>query len=525
MLRHIKLLTVLETRNLFGLNVLFHTHDKRARWKALALAFLYALVAALLCFYVGGLAWGLAALGLSDVVPAYLMVIAAMVVFFFGIFKAGSALFSQKGLDALCALPVPQSAIVVGRFARMYLEDLALSLAVFLPGFGVYAFLVRPGVLFYPLALLAALGTPLIPLTLATLVGAVITGLTARMKHKSLGVAALSLLAAGGIMILSFSLTSVEDLDLNALRDLSGTVLTLLGKVYPPALWMGTALVRGDLLPALLWLGASLGLFVLMALAVSSRFQAICRRLAVNSAKHDYRLTAQKGSSLTAALCRRELRRYFASAGYVTNTIVGPVMGVALAVALFFADLETMFPPALLPFDIKALIPFVLAWPFCIMSPTAVSVSLEGKNLWIAQSLPLSNRDFLGGKLLFALLLNLPFLLLAVVLSILALGAGWEEALWLLLFPLLLLLLVSVLGLFVNLHLPSLNWENETRVVKQSAASMTACFIGMALPILCALAAVFFPFPWVRPALCALLLLLTLILWQVVCRYDLKKLA
>ena len=35
-------------------------------------------------------------------------------------------------------------------------------------------------------------------------------------------------------------------------------------------------------------------------------------------------------------------------------------------------------------------IPFVLAWPFCIMSPTAVSVSLEGKNLWIAQSLPLS---------------------------------------------------------------------------------------------------------------------------------------
>ena len=41
----------------------------------------------------------------------------------------------------------------------MYLEDLALSLAVFLPGFGVYAFLVRPGVLFYPLALLAALGT------------------------------------------------------------------------------------------------------------------------------------------------------------------------------------------------------------------------------------------------------------------------------------------------------------------------------------------------------------------------------
>ncbi len=523
MLRQIKLLTVLETRNLFGLNVLFHTHDKSARWKALALAFLYALVAALLCFYVGGLAWGLAALGLSDVVPAYLMVIAAMVVFFFGIFKAGSALFSQKGLDALCALPVPQSAIVVGRFARMYLEDLALSLAVSPRLWGLRLSGPAQGPVLPP-------GPPGRP------------GYPPHPPHpghpgggghhrphrpdetQEPG-GGRSLPAGGGGHHDPLSLTSVEDLDLNALRDLSGTVLTLLGKVYPPALWMGTALVRGDLLPALLWLGASLGLFVLMALAVSSRFQAICRRLAVNSAKHDYRLTAQKGSSLTAALCKRELRRYFASAGYVTNTIVGPVMGVALAVALFFADLEAMFPPALLPFDIRALIPFVLAWPFCIMSPTAVSVSLEGKNLWIAQSLPLSNRDFLGGKLLFSLLLGLPFLLLAVVLSILALGAGWEEALWLLLFPLLLLLLVSALGLFVNLHLPSLNWENETRVVKQSAASMASCFIGMALPILCALAAVFFPFPWVRPALCALLLLLTLILWQVVFRYDLRKLA
>ena len=525
MLRQIKLLTVLETRNLFGLNVLFHTHDKSARWKAMAMALLYALVAALLCFYVGSLAWGLAALGLSDVVPAYLMVIAAMVVFFFGIFKAGSALFSQKGLDALCALPVPQSAIVIGRFARMYLEDLALSLAVFLPGFGVYAFLVRPGFLFYPLALLAALGTPLIPLTLATLVGAVITGLTARMKHKSLGVAALSLLAAGGIMILSFSLTSVEDLDLNALRDLSGTLLTLLGKVYPPALWMGTAIVRGDLLPAFLWLGASLGLIVLMVLLVSSRFQAICRRLAVNSARHDYRLTAQKGSTLPAALCKRELRRYFASAGYVTNTIVGPVMGVGLAVALFLADLEAMFPPALLHCAIKALLPSGLAGPFGKTPPTAVSVSLEGKNLWIAQSLPLSNRDFLGGKLLFALLRGLPFLLLAVVLSVLALRPGAEDALWLLLFPLLLLIFTAVLGLFVNLHLPSLNWENETRVVKQSAAAMVSCLTGMILPILAAIAVALLPGVWIRPALCAALLLLTLLLWQGACRFDLRKLA
>lgn len=524
MLRQIKLLAGLELRNLFGLNVLRHTHDKSARWKAMAMALLYLLVAAVLCFYVGGLAWGLTTLGLGEIVPAYLMVISSLVIFSFGVLKAGSTLFSLRGLDSLFSLPLRENTIVVGRFLRMYLEDLALSLAVFLPGLAVYAYLIRPGILFYPLALLAVLGTPLIPLTLATLIGAVIAALTARMKHKSLAVAALSMLAAMAILFFSFSLASVEDLDLNALRDFSAAALTVMGRVYPPALWMGSALAHGELLPALLWLGVSLGLFVLMVLLVSARFQAICRRLAVNSAKHDYRLTAQKGSSLTGALCKKELRRYFASAGYVTNTIVGPIMGLGLAAALFFVDLETMFPPALLPFDVRTMIPFVLAWPFCIMPTTACSISLEGKSLWIAQSLPFSTRDFLTGKLLLCLLLNLPFLLLSWGLSALALGVGAEEALWLLLFPALLLVLVSVAGLFINLCFPQLSWENETRVVKQSAASMISCFSGMALPILCGLAVFRFPAPWVRPALCGLLLLLTLILWQVVCRYDLKKL-
>lgn len=525
MLRQIKLLTALETRNIFGLNVLLHTRDKSARWKAFGMALLYVLVAGLMCFYMGGLAYGYVLLGLGRIVPAYLMVISSLVVFFFGIFKAGGSIFSLRGLDTLCALPVRESAIVIGRFIRMYLEDLALSLAVLLPGLGVYAYLIRPGILFYPLALLAALFTPLIPLALATLVGAVIIALTARMKHKSLMVAALSVLATAAILGVTTSLTGMAgEITAEMIRDLSEVVLGLLGRLYPPALWMGTALTDVELLPALLWMGASLGCFALVVIPVSARFQAICRRLAVNSARHDYRLTAQKGSSLSAALVRKELRRYFASPIYVTNTIISPVMALALAVALFFVDLNAIFPPELLSFDVKTMIPFVLSWPFCIMPVTAVSVSLEGKNLWIAQSLPLTTRDFLGGKLLFGLLLNLPCLLLSVVLSALALGIGGTEILWLLLFPTLLLLFFAVLGLFVNLHLPLLNWENETRVVKQSASAMVVCFTGMALPVLCGLAVVLFPFPWVRPALCGLLLLLTLGFWQGACSFDLKRL-
>ncbi len=525
MLRQIKLMAALETRNLFGLNVLRHTEDKGARWKALGMALLWVLLIALLCLYVGGFSYGLVLLGLGDVVPAYLMALSALVLFAFDMFKTGGVIFSHSGLDTLCALPLWESAIVIGRFSRMYVEDLTVTLAVLVPGLGVYAWLVRPGPLFYPLALLCVLLSPLIPLALATLLGALITALTARMKHKSIAVALLSILATAAILFGVSSLAAVEgDITPEMLRDLSGVVLGLLGKLYPPALWMGTALTGGRLLPALLWTAVSLGAFLLVAALVSARFQAICRRLAVNSARHDYRLTAQKGSPLLASLCKKELRRYLASAIYVTNTIVGPIMGLGLAAALLFVELDALFPPAVLPIDPRALVPFLLALPFCIMPTTAASVSLEGKNLWIVQSLPLSTKTVLDAKLLLNLLLDLPFFLGAVLLAALALKPSPVELLWLVLLPGLFILSSCVLGLFANLHLPLLNWENETRVVKQSASTMVACLAGMVLPVLCAVVDTLLPGVWVRPALCALLALLSLLLYRSACSFDLKRL-
>jgi len=523
--KQIKLMAALETRNLFGRNVLRYTKDKGARWRALGMAVLWVLLIAVLCLYVGGFSYGLVFLGLQDVVPAYLMAISALVLFAFDMFKTGGAIFSSGGLDTLCALPLRESAIVIGRFFRMYVEDLAVTLAVLLPGLGVYAWLCRPGVLFYPLAVLCVLLSPLIPLALATLLGALITALTARMKHKSIVTALLSILVTAAILLWVSSLAGVEgDITPEMLRDLSGVVLGLLGKLYPPAVWMGTALTGGKLLPALLWTAVSLGVFLLVAALVSARFQAICRRLAVNSARHDYRLTAQKGSALPISLCKKELRRYFASAIYVTNTIVGPIMGLGLAVALLFVDLNALFPPEMIPLDLRTLIPFALAWPFCLMPTTAASVSLEGKNLWIVQSLPLSTKSVLDAKLLINLLLDLPFFLGAVLLAALALKPSPVELVWLLLLPGLLILFSCVLGLFVNLHLPLLSWENETRVVKQSASTTVACFGGMLLPILCAVGTVLLPGVWVRPALCALLALASLLLYRSACAFDLKRL-
>lgn len=484
-------LAKLEFRGLYGINVLRHTRDKKAKRKALALLLLYLLVAAVMAAYAGALAYGLCLLGAGEAALPYLITISSLILFFFGILKAGSVLFSLSGYDILCALPLRQGQIVLSRFLRMYVEDLPIALIALLPGLVVYGWAERPGPGWYLLGLLAALAVPLLPLAAATLLGAAVAALSSRMKHKSLAATALTLLLVLGIFwgISWLSGVGEEALDPALLKELSAAVTALLGKLYPPALWLGS----GELLPCLAGVGLSLALFGAVAALTALRFQAVCLRLGATSARHNYRLSSLKAQSRLRALVGREFRRYFASSVYVTNTIIGPLMGLLLAVGILATGVERMEALLGLPLDIRGALPFVLALPFAMMPPTAVSISMEGKQWWIAKSLPLSSRDILGAKVFMTLLLELPFYLLSQLLLVLALKPDAGEFLRFLLVPAVAILFSAVFALAANLRLPVLEWENEVRIVKQSAASMLGGLGGVLLPVLGLVAALLLP--------------------------------
>lgn len=139
MLAQIKLMARLELCNLFGINVLRFTKDKRKKKRAVMLSVLWVLLIIMLLFYVGGLSWGLVEIGAGKDVPAYVIAISSMLIFVFGILKAGSIIFRKQGYDMVVALPVRKGAVVLGRFLRMYTENLLMAALVLLPGIAVYA--------------------------------------------------------------------------------------------------------------------------------------------------------------------------------------------------------------------------------------------------------------------------------------------------------------------------------------------------------------------------------------------------
>ena len=479
MLAQIKLLTALELKNLYGLNVLRHTKDRSVKKKALLLGVVWVMLIVMVAGYVGGLVYGLSYLGMGSIAPAYLTLISSAVIFAFGIFKTGGVIFNRNGYDILSSLPLKKEAIVVARFARMYVEDLLMTLLVMLSGGAVYAVCERPAWYFYPTWLISTLLIPLLPLSVATLFGTLVTAISSRMKKKSVVESILSVGLAVAIIALSTTFgSSAENMTPEMLANLAETVTALIGGIYPPAIWLGKAMTAGGFGALILCASVYFAVFAAIIALAARNFHAICRRLSITSAKHNYRMGHLSSSSVLKAVWLRELKRYFASGVYVTNTIMGPIMGTVMAVAYLAAGTESLNSLLGMEMDFSVWLPFVVAGSFSMMPPTAVSISMEGKNWWITKTLPLSAKTAIDGKLLMSLSLMLPFYIVSEVMMIIAAKPDFMGIVWTIVIPTVIIVFSCVFGITANLLLPKFDWDNEISIVKQSASAGLGGFGG-----------------------------------------------
>lgn len=472
MLREIKNLAKLNLLNLYGLNVIKYSNNPKDKKRLILLLCAYVLVALIALGYVGGLCTGLVMLGAADIIPAYLIMISSMIILMFGIFKAGPMLFNQKGLDILAAMPVSEKSIVISRFIRFYVENLILSVPVMVVGMAVYGWFIKPAPDFYLIGLAVSLFIPLIPLVVASVLGSIFSYVTSKVKHKSIVSTVLTIAVVAGTFVLPNLFLGKEDLlTEDILRNYADLVMGIIADIYPPAVWMGNAMMGEGLLLFVGFALISSAAFALFVLIISAKFTEITSGLSQTYATHDYSVSAQNQSSLLMALYKKELKRYFASSIYVTNTIVGPALGVILAAATIFTDEEAIFSTLPIEVDVKAVIPFILSMVFCLMTTTCTSISMEGKEWWIVKSLPVSTKRILDAKIIFNLSLYMPFVVVAVVLMMIGLRPTVTEAVLFIAIPVLMLVFACVWGIFINLKMPQFNWESDVQVVKQSASA------------------------------------------------------
>ena len=111
---------------------------------------------------------------------------------------------------------------------------------------------------------------------------------------------------------------------------------------------------------------------------------------------------------------------------------------------------------------------------------TAPSISLEGKTIWLAKSLPVKIEDILNAKVKMHLILTgIPSLFVSLVCMYLS-RSDVVMSLLMIITPILSITFSALFGLIVNLNMPNLKWTNEMVPIKQSLS----VFISMMVPMI-----------------------------------------
>ena len=122
---------------------------------------------------------------------------------------------------------------------------------------------------------------------------------------------------------------------------------------------------------------------------------------------------------------------------------------------------------------LTAIAALVIGYFLSTMVFSASSVSLEGKNIWIVRSAPVSSAEILMAKRRLHLLIAVPAAASASVIGV--------NAVFTALFAAAFALVTADIGLVENLRHPSLTWINEMQPVKQGAAVILTMLILMGM--------------------------------------------
>ena len=432
----------------------------------------------------------MSAAGLSWMYFAILALVAVALGTFGSVFNTYAGLYLAKDNDLLLSMPIPVRCIMISRLLGVYLMGLLYSGIVMIPGILVYFITGSPSPLSVVGALLLTFLVTVIVLLLSCLLGWVIAKISMKLKNKSFITVLISLVFLGAYYFVYFR---AQDIITSMLANLDGWGNRLRG-AYP--IWLLGRVGEGDPIAMAAVTALVAVLFALMWYLMAKSFLQIATSTG-SGAKTVYREKAAKVKSPARAMLRKEFARFTGSPAYMLNCGLGLVFLLAAAVALLFVGGNLI--AALQAAELGELLTGLPVF-FCgalgvmigMVDITSPSVSLEGKNIWLAQSLPVTPWICLRAKLLVQILLVSPVALLGSVSGIVVLKPDPLGGVLMVLIPQTVVLFQALFGLVLNLLRPSLNWSNELYPIKQSMSVFVALFAGMLIGVLPILMLLFF---------------------------------
>ena len=479
---------VLFKKQLYQLNQSFFYDSKKGKLRSKAssigfIAFFVVLMVGVLgsmfAYFSAMICKPLFSAGLGWLYFTLISLVSIMMGVFGSVFNTYSSLYQAKDNNLLLSLPIPVRYLLASRLLGVYLMGTMYSIVVILPA--VIVRLVVAGfsakALFGSLVLMAAI--TVIVLVLSCALGLVVAKVSVRLKNKSLVTTVLSI---GFLALYYYVYANAYTLLQTVIQNAQTIGEKVKGMAYP--LYIFGKVGEGEPLPLAITVLCVGALFVLTYILMERSFLKIATSSA-KTARREYREKQTKLKRADSALLSKELSRLLSSPTYMLNGALGTVIlfvgGIALlikgnwVVELFSTELG-------FGKDFTTVIGTLAVCMLTTMnSLSAASVSLEGKSIWLSQSLPVSAWKVLMAKFnLHMLLTGVPALFCSLCVCV-VLRPNLAVCIAIAVLPILFVAFLSAIGLVLNLKMPNLNWTNETSAVKQSFSVLITLFAGWIL--------------------------------------------
>ncbi len=430
-------------------------------------------------------AQALAQTGAQKLIPAYMAAISSFAIIILTMFRSNDILFGSRDIEMLFSLPIKFGEIISSKFLFLYLLNFIVSFIFMVPGGIIWIINTDMDISRFTLYYITIFFVPLLPMCIASFIGILITLVTSRLKNRNIISLILSFAAIGLIGYIS-AYSSQEGSDISILSTMLAQQIT---RIYPPSKLFLEHLGFSAL--------AGMGTFILLSFMVFYLFVKITasryllfRTLATTSSQYVIRKGTAKAHSPFIALYRKELGRFFNSYTTVLNTGFGVIFLCIFSIFLLVVPLQQLgnyVGVVNINEFLADYAPVVIASMLSLSCPAASSISLEGRNIWILQSSPISTKMILNSKLAVTLTLHAFGYLFAVPAIILQVDMNFIQFISLLLVPICYSLFTVTLGISLNKKYPNYEWDNEVTVVKQSMPAMISsifAMIAIGIPVL-----------------------------------------
>lgn len=394
------------------------------------------------------------------------------------VFATQSQLYDASDNDLLLSLPIPPSYILISRMLPLYVYNLFFVAVIALPALVSYAALVSFNPLSVIFWLILIIVVSFVSLSICCLIGRLSAGFVKKFKNSSLA----SIIFSFAFFAIYFVAVSNADAVIEAIVINIVEIATFFQKYLPTLYWTGlasTGKIGWFLLVLLLNVGFSA---IVLYFLSKSYIKIVTGSQNVKKTKSKKPLSYRENSQFKTLL-NKEWQRFSSSATYFINCSMGSVFLIIASVAAIInaktlSDLSYVLEDYKIYFS--AAVFLITAMLLFTNSAAASSVSMEGKSLWIIQSLPIKAKTILSAKLVLHFLISAPFSVLASIVFGVIVKLDFLTVTFLAVSSAAFVFLQGEFGLSRNLKHADFSWTNESVPVKQSGNVLAFLLFSLA---------------------------------------------